>query len=148
MTTDRPDPFVQFADRHRVELSMEPLPGIPRDIAAPPRDQEAFVLITCSAARADAEPLRLVFVSSAAEDRAATVRDGLWWLAADSWAVERAGGDFGSWCAIYDYPDDDPATIRLFRLHADQARRLCWMLGEAVYQELLALYASELRSSG
>jgi len=42
------------------------------------------------------------------------VRDALWWLAADAWAIERAEGNMERWASTYDYPAQSAATARLF----------------------------------
>jgi hypothetical protein len=69
----------------------------------------------------------------------------MWWLSADSWAYERADGDLTRWSAIYGYPPDDAATLRLMRLHERQAHALSMLLGRKAYADLLSVYEAEIQ---
>src|SRR5438128_5758237 len=44
---------------------------------------------------------------------APTARDALWWLGADAWAMERAGGSMERWASMYGYPLQSAPTARL-----------------------------------
>jgi hypothetical protein len=144
MTRDRSDQFADFAARHGLSVEREELPNAPRDVVAPPRELELHTLLTLRSGRADAEPLRMVFVSDAADPRMPSIRDALWWLSSDSWAIEHSGRNPRQWAATYGYPDAEPTTIRLFRLHLRQADSLTELLGGSVYRELLAIYEAEI----
>ena len=144
MTRDRSDRFADFAARHGLHIEQEELAASPRDVVAPPREIESHTLLTLHGPKADAVPLRTLFVSEATDSRPPSVRDALWWLSSDSWAIERAGRDCRMWAATYGYPDADAATVRLFRLHLRQAENLAALLGEDLYRELLALYEREV----
>ncbi len=144
MTRHRSDRFADFAARHGLHIEREELAASPRDVVAPPHELESHTLVTLHGPKADAAPVRTLFVSEPTDSRAPSVRDALWWLASDSWAVERAERDCRTWAATYRYPDAEPATARLFRLHVGQADNLAGLLGETLYQELHALYESEV----
>lgn len=148
MASDRPDAFVRFAAHCGLRMSAVDLPAAPRDVLAPPRDLEWHILVTLSRASEVEPPIHTLFVTEASDLRPLSLRDVLWWLSADSWAVEQVARDFHRWSATYRYPDDDPATLRLFRLHVEQAKVLAALLGEPGYQELLAIYESELANKG
>jgi hypothetical protein len=86
-------------------------------------------------------------VSEQAAPYPPSIREVLWWLAADSWAVEHAGRAIDAWAGIYGFTATDPATLRLFRLHVAQADRVARLLGGSAYRDLLALYRTELDRS-
>jgi hypothetical protein len=144
MASDAPDPFVDFAARHQLCVGNQDLIGAPRDVLAPPPDLERHVLVTLSAVRADVSPVRLLFTTEASDPRPVSARDALWWLAGDCWAVERVARDYGRWAETYRYPDDDPATLRLFQLHVAQADALQALMGTEVYSELLELHHQQI----
>jgi hypothetical protein len=75
------------------------------------------------------------------------MRDVLWWLSADSWAIERADRELVKWSAVYGYPVESTATTRIFRLHIAQADSLQSLLGTEAYGELLGLYQAELKGA-
>ena len=65
--------------------------------------------------RPEAGSLRLIIVIPPTDKREPpTVRDALWWLAADAWAIERAEGNMERWASTYDYAPESAATARLF----------------------------------
>lgn len=144
MTRVRSDQFADFAARHGLRVEREELAAAPRDVVAPPRELDSHTLLTLRSGTADSEPLRMLLVSDASDMRTASIRDALWWLSADSWAIEHSGRDFRQWVTIYGYPDAEPATLRLFRLHLRQAEKLAVLLGASLYRELLAIYQAEI----
>jgi hypothetical protein len=144
MVSGRPDPFAQFVEKYGLDVTSEELPSFPRDVAAAPAELERHILVTVSSARGDAAPVRAIFVAEASDSRQPSPRDVLWWMSADSWALEQAGSDLARWAASYGYPDDDPVTLRLMLAHAKQASALAAMLGQASYRELLSIYQREL----
>lgn len=146
-SSSTPDPFGELAARCGLRIATaEPLYAVPRDLLSPPSEAEQQVLVTlASARRPDAAPVRVLFAAPLGEaDSAPTVRDVLWWLAGDAWAVERARGDVAAWSAIHAYPPADPAAPRLYALHRRQADALRALLGEPDYDALLDAYAREI----
>ena len=148
MAPDRPDPFFNFAGKYGLHIVTEDLSAMPRDVIAQPADLERHVLVVLSGARADAPALHALYVSEACDPREVSFRDVLWWLSADSWAVEQAARDYARWSDLYGYASENPATLRLFRLHARQAESLQLLVGLEGYQELLGLYQEEVTNSG
>jgi len=144
MALDVSDPFVRFATQRGLQMSAIDLSAAPRDVLAPPCDLEWHTLVTLSLTREEEISIHALFVTQASDPRPPSMRDVLWWLSADSWAVEQSARDLGDWSATYRYPDGDPATLRLFRLHVEQAKALRTLLGETTYRELLAIYEAEL----
>jgi hypothetical protein len=140
-----PDPFELFAAQRELQISAAELCAAPRDVLAPPADLERYVLVTLAEPRQGTATVRTVFVSEAANAKHPTFRDVLWWLASDSWAIERAGRDYLRWAELYKYPDSDTAASRLFELHSTRATALAALLGESHYAELLSLYEREVR---
>lgn len=138
------DSFSEFATENGLRLAASDVAAAPRDVAAPPSELERYTLVTMTSRRADRTPVILLFVSEQSAPHAPSMRDVLWWLAADSWAVEHSGRTIDVWAEIYAYPASDIATLRLFRLHVSQADRLESLLGSDAYRDLLALYRSEL----
>jgi len=147
MALDRPDPFTRFAARCGVQISTADLSAVPRDVLAQPTDLSCHTLVTLTGSRADASSVRTLFLTEASDPRLITVRDVLWWLSSDSWAIEEANRDFGRWAAVHRYRDEEPATLRLFTLHLEQADALAALLGDAAYRELLRLYESEITTN-
>ena len=145
MSSDRPDPFVDFATQRGLRISTADLPAVPRDVLAPPSDLQWYTLVTLSGASADSVPIQTLFITEASDPRPASVRDLLWWLSSDCWALEQADREYAGWAATYHYPADDPATQRLFQVHIEQASLLIATLGERAYRELLALYVAEIK---
>ena len=148
MAPERPDPFFSFAGKHGLRITTEELSAMPRDVLAQPADLERYVLVVLSGARADAVALHALNVSEACDPREVSFRDALWWLAADSWALEQAARDYARWSEIYGYASENPATLRLFRLHARQADGLQLLVGLEGYGELLGLYQEEVTRTG
>ena len=148
MGSARIDPFEQFVASNGLRITTEEIAAFPRDVLAPPDELDRHVLVTLTSAASGPPAVRSVFVVGATDSRPASARDVMWWLSADSWAVERAGNDLHQWAAIYGYPPDDPASLRLMCLHERQARALATLIGREAYTALLQLYEVELRRSG
>jgi hypothetical protein len=134
------DPFERFATERGIRISTAELGAAPRDIRASPAELDRHVLVELTNPRADAPPLRTLFLTAPEESNSPTMRDVLWWLASDAWAVDRAHYDLGKWAAMYEYPDGEPATLRLFRLHVGQAEALRALVGDVGYRDLLTLH--------
>jgi hypothetical protein len=141
---EAPDLFTNFADHFGLQIETEEVSAAPRDVLASPADGEWLTLVTLHARGSDSPCVRLVFVREPADLRPPTIRDALWWLASDSWAIEHAGRDLSQWAAIYQYPADDSSTRRLFTVHRDRADQLMGTLGQSGYTDLLALYRAEI----
>src|SRR2546426_68313 len=85
------DPFERFASECELRVSVEAISVAPRDVLASPVDADEYFLVTLTGPRADAESIHLVIVIPPTDERKSpTVRDALWWLAADAWAIERS----------------------------------------------------------
>jgi hypothetical protein len=145
MRSAHPDPFEQFVANHGLQISTEELAAYPRDVLAAPCELDRQVLVTLKGSNSDLAGVRSLFVIAATDARPASTRDVMWWLSADSWAYERAGGDVNTWAAMYGYPADDNATLRLLRLHERQAEALSMLIGRQAYGELLNLYEAEIQ---
>lgn len=137
------DPFERLAAECGLTLAAEALYSAPRDVASPPLEMDQHYLVTLTPASSDAV-IRIVFTTPLSDPATPTVRDILWWLAADAWAVERAGGAFAEWTALHGYPAQDPASARLFSQHVNQASSLAGLIGNDCYSRLLAAYAAEV----
>ena len=125
-------------------LTAEALYSAPRDVASPPAEMEQHHLVTLKRHGGRGDVIRMVFVSPLLDADAPTLRDVLWWLAGDAWAIERAGATLDTWAAIHGYPLEDPAVAQLFARHVTQASSLQAWLGEDAYRALLAAYAAEI----
>jgi hypothetical protein len=145
MASGRPDLFEQFVARHGLRITTEDLAAYPRDVRAAPGELDRHVLVSLTTEGEQTRPVHSLFVIGATDERPASVRDVMWWLSADSWAYERAAGDLRQWAASYEYPQDDPATDRLMRLHGRQAEALTTLMGPSAYAELLSLYEAEIQ---
>lgn len=146
MTPDGSDAFVQFAMRCGLQMSAEEVSAVPRDVLAPPVDLQWHTLMTLDRPGIHHATLQTIFVSETADRRPPSIRDALWWLASDCWALEHVERDYQRWAATYHYCVDDPATSRLFQLQVNRANALMALLGRSAYNELLAIYATEIRS--
>lgn len=125
-------------------LTAEALYSAPRDVASPPAEMDQHHLVTLARRSGERGALRLVFVTPLIDASAPTLRDVLWWLAGDAWAIERAGAALERWAAIHGYPLEDPASAQLFARHVTQASSLKAWLGADAYRSLLAAYAGEI----
>lgn len=146
MTPDGSDPFVQFATRCGLQMSMSEVSAVPRDVLAPPVQLEWHTLMTLDRPGSDRPAIQTIFISEVADRRPPSIRDALWWLASDCWVLEHAERDYHRWAATYDYSAEGPATARLFQLQLERAKALTVLLGEPAYNELLTVYAREIRS--
>jgi hypothetical protein len=143
MVATQADPFQAFAAELGLRVTTEELSAAPRDVLAPPADQDRYFLVTVAGPRETAGQVRTLFVTGVDESPPST-RDILWWLASDSWALEESGRDYARWAAVNHYAVDDPAGARLFRLHASQADAARALVGDAAYRRLLSLYQTEV----
>ena len=125
-------------------LTAEALYSAPRDVASPPSEMEQHHLVTLVRRSGEGSPLRVVFITPLTESAPPTLRDVLWWLAGDAWAVERSGATLGRWAAIHGYPLEEPASAQLFARHVTQASALKAWLGADAYRSLLAAYATQV----
>lgn len=128
-------------------MTAEPLTIAPRDVLAPIEGVEQHFLISLSRAGMRREPLRLVFATPLSEQWGPSVRDVLWWVAGDAWAVERAEQKPDLWAATYGYPTEGEATNWLFDQALRQRNALAMLLGDDDMQRLLTLYESEIGDS-
>ena len=143
------DPFERFASECELSVSVEAISCAPRDVLASPVNADEYFLVTLSGPGADAGSIHLLIVIPSTDKRASpTVRDALWWLAADAWAIERAEGDMERWASTYDYPLESAATARLFERQVRQTSTLRALLCGSQYQQLLELYEGEVSASG
>lgn len=147
MADDSSDPFAKFATTYGLRISTEELAAFPRDVLAAPADSDRHVLVTVNSHRADSKQLRILFVTEAGDARGPSVRDVLWWLASDAWAIEHARHNYVDWAAMYRYADDDSAGMQRFKMHVRQARALADLLGEDAYASLLELYRAQVAHS-
>jgi hypothetical protein len=115
----------------------------PRDVLHPPTESDELYVVTLTCPAHAATPLHLIFAMPLTEGRAPTMRDVLWWLASDAWAIETAHRGLAAWAAQHDYAVDAPATARLFARHVQQATDLAALLGPMAYRRLLALFEAE-----
>lgn len=137
------DVFDRFAAQCQLELHAEPLVAAPRDVLAGLEETDQYYLVTLSS-RASSESARVIFIRPTTDPSPPTMRDVLWWLAADSWAVDQADRDISRWAATYGIPVGAEPTARLFRLHVAQRQGLARLLGDDAYLRLLALYDAEV----
>ena len=141
------DPFEQLATDCGLRVSAERVSLAPRDLAAPPDEVERCYLITVAGAEGGSVA-RLAFVRALQDPSPPGVRDALWWLASDAWAVERSGGDVTRWAAIQRLTPTDTAVGREFEHYSAQSRALALALGADAYQRLLAAYESSVGRPG
>ena len=134
------DPFEQLAAEYGLRVSVERISLAPRDLAAPAGEIECCYLMTVSGPEGGTAG-RLAFVRSVHEPNPPTVRDALWWLASDAWAVERSGGDAARWAERHRLTPTDVAEFEHYRA---QSRSLATALGADAYDRLLSAYESSL----
>lgn len=138
-----PDQFEAFAEHCGLRMEHELLYVAPRDVLHPPSDSDQYFLVTLSGPAGDL-PVRLVYAIPLTDADAPGVRDVLWWLAGDAWALEQTGRILDAWAAHYGYPPADSATRRLFELHVRQATALDALLGPVDYRRLITLYGLQV----
>ena len=134
------DPFEAFAKRHGLRIRAESVYSAPRDVLHPPSDSDQAFLITLHRQSRPHDSLSLVYFLPMTEEAPPAVRDVLWWLAADGWAMEEAQNEVAVWANGYGYSIKDQATARLFSAHKRQHAALKRLLGDSQYAELLGLY--------
>lgn len=138
------DAFTLFAREHGLTLTSEPLYSAPRDVGGAPAEMEQQYLVRLSRAN-HSDEVQLVFAEPLAREEPPTVRDVLWWLAGDAWAIERAGGTIDKWAATHGYAPRHAATTRLFERHVMLASSVRVLLGDDAFSRLIATYESEVR---
>ena len=138
-----PDPFARFVDECGLRLTAECLSVAPRDVLTPIAQAEQHFLVTLSRPDVAADPVRLIFVTPLTSSEPPKIRDVLWWAASDAWMLEEGRREIEAWAAVFGYPPDDAATVRLFQHHTGQADALLNLLGESGYRRLLDLYDRE-----
>ena len=137
------DPFEAFAERSGLRLRAQSIYSAPRDVLHPPSDSEQTFLVTLHKEGQQDKSIALVFLLSMAEERSPGVREVLWWLAADAWALEQSNGRINDWAAGYSYAADT-ATKRLFEIHSRQTAALRELVGPDAFRKLLELYSAEV----
>jgi hypothetical protein len=138
------DPFEEFARERGLQLRLEPINLVPRNVVAPLDAIDRHYLAELFRAGEETSAVRMVFALLATTDASPSLRDVLWWLAGDAWVVERSDGRLEEWASVYGYPAREAATARLFDLHRRQSKALFDLLGELDGRRLLALYEAEL----
>lgn len=138
------DEVERLATAGGLTLTAEALYSAPRDVASPPSEMEQHHLVTLLRRANAGDALRVVFITPLTESAAPTLRDVLWWLAGDAWAIERSGATLDRWAAIHGYPLEDPGSAQLFARHVTQASVLKAWIGTDAYRSLLAAYATEV----
>jgi hypothetical protein len=141
------DPFEQLAAECGLRVSVERVSLAPRDLAAPPDESERCYLITVAGPEGGTAA-RLAFVRPLQDPTPPSVRDALWWLASDAWAVERSAGDMSRWATIQRLTLADTTSEREFDHYSAQSRALALALGAEAYQRLLAAYESSVGGAG
>lgn len=146
------DPFAQLAAESELLLQADALYHAPHDALESPGEADRAYLVTLTAGSISTEhTLRLVFLATPipiadggpaanASDTPPTMRDVLWWLAADAWAVEHAKRDPATWAAHHAFDARAPATQRRFDQLLRQATTLSTLLGAQNYARLLDLH--------
>lgn len=143
MVSDQPDAFCEFARSRGLEFSAADISAAPRDVTADPDELERHRLVSLSSRTSDRQ-IQILFTTDQLDTRPISMRDVLWWLSSDSWAIEQAERDLSRWAALYHQSADRAGTRRLFQLHVRQADDLRDLLGAADYRVLLSLYQAEL----
>lgn len=144
MSLPGPDSFSQFARDNGLSMTAEALYVAPRDVMYPPSDSDQPYLVTLTRSGTVPGKISLVFQTPLAHGTEPTIRDVLWWLASDAWAIDRSQQQLDRWAAIYAYDVSEPATRLLFECHVRQAVTLADVLGPDRFQQLLQLYEVEV----
>jgi hypothetical protein len=141
MPSALPDAFERFAVQCGLRLESEPVLAAPRDVLTPLSDADQHHLVSLRGRSGDM--LQVIFITPQIASAPPRMRDVLWWLAADAWAVERSGRSIARWAGVHGYPLETDATAQLFNQHVAQAQTLSTVLGDENYRRLLALYEAE-----
>lgn len=144
MSPNLSDSFERLALECGARIVVEELYTAPRDLVCPPADAEQCLLVTLRGIDGGQPALRFAYHTPLAQTATPLLRDLLWWLASDSWAIEQARGDEGAWAELHGYPPHDSASTRLFERHVRLAGELRALLGSQAYERLIALYAREV----
>ena len=147
MSSAQPDVFERFAAQCQLELRAKPLVAAPRDVLADIEEAEQHYLVTVTSRMSEAS-VTSVFIKPATDASLPDVREVLWWLAADSWAVRQSGRELERWARVHRYPPDAESTARVFELHVAQSEALERLLGQIGYDRLLSLYDAEVGRLG
>lgn len=147
MTERMLDPIEQFAEGCALRMDAEPLSVAPRDVLAPLDSVEQHFLVTLTRAGADSPPVRLVFLTPISSGGEPSLRNVLWWVAGDAWAIAQGDGELVRWAATYGYPPDAEATAWLFEQASRQAAALRALLGDSDMQRLMTLYEADVGPS-
>lgn len=140
------DPFEAFAQRCGLRVRAEPVYSAPRDVLHPPADSDQAFLVTLHRERRPDETLSFVYFLPMTEERPPGIREVLWWLAADGWAIQEAQNELAVWAAGNGYSAEEQATARLFLTHRRQHTALRKLLGDGGHAELLGLHCSEVKA--
>ena len=144
------DAMSHFAASCRLWLNAEPIYYAPYDAVEPPSEAERAYLVNLTVGDPPStRAMRLVFLVSPtprkgglhSSEARPNVRDVLWWLAADAWAVEHARRDPVVWAAHHGFDSKEPATQLQFDQRLRQASELSALLGDTNYGRLLDVYA-------
>jgi len=141
-----PDSFERFAEQFDLRIDAEPLCVAPRDVLAPLDDVDQHFLVTLTRSGSES-PVQLVFLTPVRTSGGPAIRDVLWWVAGDAWALDRADHNLTEWAATYGYPETDEATTWLFEQARRQATALAKLLGDSNLRRLLDLYEAEVGPS-
>jgi hypothetical protein len=114
---------------------------------APPEEADRSYLVTLIGAEGGTAA-RLVIVTSLLESRLPGLREALWWLASDAWAIERSAGDVAKWAASHGLTNAATIATAEFDHYGTQARLLAAVLGEDTYRRLLDAYETYVMRGG
>jgi hypothetical protein len=141
------DNFDRFADECSLRLTAEPLCVAPRDMLAPLDEIEQHFLVSLTRSGTAESPVRLVFLAPLRTLGGPSLRDVLWWVAGDAWALDRTDYELTEWAATYGYPETEDATVWLFEQARRQATALTKLLGDSNMRRLLDLYEADVGHS-
>lgn len=147
MSSAQPDVFERFAAQCQLQLRADPLVAAPRDLLADVEETEQYYLVTLTSRMSEAS-VRSIFVKPTVDPSPPGVREVLWWLASDAWAVRQSGRELARWASVYRFPPDGEPTARVFERHVAQADALEHLLGQIAYDRLLSLYDAEVGRVG
>ena len=133
------DSFQLFVEECGLRLTVECLGVAPRDVLAPLALAEQHFLATVSRLEESAV-VRLIYITPLTRPDPPQIRDVLWWMASDAWAIEHAQRDLEQWAASFGYEAKTAPAARVFEQHVRQADALSFLLGSVNYQRLLSLY--------
>jgi len=138
--------FEAFARHCDLACRAERIGAAPRDLLAPlhAAEQHYLVFLSKRDTPETGPVVRMVFAKPLTDPDGPALRDVLWWLAGDAFAVDQADGQLAPWAASYGHPPHSPESARLFEVQREQTHQLRILLGEVAYRRLLELYESEL----